>query len=94
VRSRRTESFFLAVEEEEIRANKQHGPPADIYEMLAILGEEYGELQKAILDFDYDQAPIDGAFKECVQVGAMVLKTYTCLRQMIDDEVVAQRSEQ
>ena len=75
------EEYLFRVVQEERRAHELHGEPADIYEMLAILGEEYGELQKAILDFDYDGGSDADPLRECIQVGAMVLKTYTFLRQ-------------
>lgn len=49
-------------------ADEQHGEPQNEYEMLAILGEEYGELQKAVIDFNNDEAPLSGALNECIQV--------------------------
>ncbi len=72
--------FLELVLAEEVRADVQHGLPADIYEMLTILGEEYGELQQAVLQFDYGHAPIENALRECIQVGAMALKTYMYLQ--------------
>ncbi len=75
--------FLAAIEVEESRAHAMHGEPRDIYEMLAILGEEFGELQAAVLDFDYDDAPLDNAAKECIQVGAMALKLYKVLKLQV-----------
>lgn len=76
------EEFLFKTIQEERRAHAIHGEPAGIYEMLAILGEEYGELQKAVLDADYGDGDHADPLRECIQVGAMALKTYTLLRQI------------
>ncbi len=69
-------AFHAAVSEELHRADEQHGDATDLYEMLAVLGEEYGELQKAVLQFDYEGGRRDHILKECIQVGAMACKTF------------------
>jgi len=69
-------AFHMAVSEELRRADAQHSDAADIYEMLAVLGEEYGELQQAVLDYDYHGGSRDNVMKECIQVGAMAQKTF------------------
>lgn len=58
------------------RADALHGEAVDIYEMLAVLGEEVGELQQAVLDYDYREGAREDIFKECIQVGAMAMKTF------------------
>ena len=80
-------AFHTAVSEELRKADEQHGEAADLYEMLAVLGEEYGELQKAALDFDYEGGSRDSILTECIQVGAMALKTF----RFITENVTAPR---
>jgi len=72
-------AFHMAVSEELRRADEKHADAADIYEMLAILGEEFGELQQAVLDYDYHGGSRDAILKEAVQVGAMATKTFRFL---------------
>ena len=69
-------TFHMAVSEELRRGDEQHGEAADLYEMLAVLGEEFGELQQAVLQFDYEGGSRDHILKECIQVGAMACKTF------------------
>lgn len=71
-----TGEFLLAISEELARADALHSDASDHYEMLAILGEEFGELQQAVLDYDYHGGSRDAILKECVQVGAMAAKTF------------------
>lgn len=77
------EAFRTAVTEELRRADAQHGEAADLYEMLAVLGEEYGELQQAALDYDYHGDTRDHLLKECVQVGAMACKTFRFIHERL-----------
>lgn len=69
-------AFLAACAHEIDRADSLHGDAADLYEMLAILGEEFGELQQAVLDYDYHGGSRDDILKEAVQVGAMAAKTF------------------
>lgn len=70
----------MAVSEELRRADEQHGEAADLYEMLAVLGEEFGELQQAVLQYDYEGGGYDHILEECIQMGAMVCKTFRFIR--------------
>lgn len=78
-------AFHLAVAHEIVTADAAHGEPADIYEMLAILGEEVGELSQAVLDRDYKGGTRDHMLRECVQVGAMALKTFRFIHQRLGE---------
>jgi len=69
-------AFHMAVSEELRRADEKHADAADLYEMLAILGEEFGELQQAVLDYDYHGGDRNAILKEVIQVGAMAAKTF------------------
>ncbi len=80
-------AFHTAVSEELRRGDEQHGEAADLYEMLAVLGEEFGELQQAVLQFDYEGGSRDHILKECIQVGAMACKTF----RFITDNVTTPR---
>ena len=81
-------AFHTAVSEELRKADGQHGEAADLYEMLAVLGEEFGELQQAVLQFDYEGGSLDHILKECIQVGAMACKTF---RFLMMNEALAPR---
>jgi len=74
-------TYHMAVSEELRRADEQHGEAADLYEMLAVLGEEFGELQQAVLKYDYENGSRDHMLEECIQVGAMVCKTFRFIQQ-------------
>jgi hypothetical protein len=73
----------MAVSEELRRADAQHSDAADLYEMLAVLGEEFGELQQAALQFDYEGGRRDHILKECIQVGAMACKTFRFITEQV-----------
>ncbi len=81
-------TFHAAVSEELRKADEQHGDAGDLYEMLAVLGEEYGELQKAVLQFDFEGGRREHILKECIQVGAMACKTF---RFLMMNEALAPR---
>lgn len=83
------DAFHVAVSEELRKADEQHGDATALYEMLAVLGEEYGELQQAVLQFDYEGGSRDRMLKECIQVGAMACKTF----RFITNHVTFPRSE-
>lgn len=48
--------------------------PNDPFHAAAILNEEVGELNKALLDFTYKGATIDDAITEAAQTGAMAIR--------------------
>jgi len=57
------------------RAEELHpGWPADIFERLAIIGEEFGELQQATLQAKYEQGDPRAIYTEAVQLSAMTLR--------------------
>lgn len=57
------------------RAEKLHPQwPKNVFEQLAIVGEEYGEAQQAALDMNYKGAPIARYREELVQLAAMSLR--------------------
>jgi hypothetical protein len=74
----------MAVSEELERADAQHGDAVDLYVQLAVLGEEFGELQKAALQFDYEGGNRDAILKECIQVGAMACKTFRHIHERVE----------
>ena len=76
-------AFHMAVSEELRRADAKHSEAADIYEMLAVLGEEFGELQQAVLDYDYQGGSRDHVLEECIQVGAMACKTFRFIHRSL-----------
>lgn len=77
-------AFHTAVSEELRRADEQHGDAVDLYVQLAVLGEEFGELQKAALQFDYEGGDRDAILKECIQVGAMACKTFRHIHERVE----------
>ena len=57
------------------RAETLHpGWPENIYEQLAIIGEEFGELQQAALDNDHKAQNTQHIEDEAVQLAAMALR--------------------
>lgn len=48
--------------------------PRDVYQQLAILGEEYGELQKAVLHCTYEGGLYNDVIGEAIQTAAMALR--------------------
>lgn len=57
------------------QAEEQHpGWPDDIFEGLAIVGEEYGELQQAVLDKKYKNGDYAHVEKEAIHTAAMALR--------------------
>lgn len=59
--------------------------PSDPFVALAILGEEYGELQKAILQFVYEpgKATELDIEKEAIQTAAMCIRLVKSLGQYV-----------
>jgi hypothetical protein len=74
----------MAVSEELRRADAKHGDAEDLYVALAVLGEEFGELQQAALQFDYEGGSRDHILKECIQVGAMACKTFRFITNNVE----------
>lgn len=63
------------VQMELVKAQKKHPYwPTDPLHALAILGEEYGELNKAILQATFDDASRVEVYKEAIQTVAMAVR--------------------
>lgn len=57
------------------RAEMQHpGWPDDVFRQLTIIGEEYGEAQKAALQAEYDGKDPDRVRQEVTRVAAMAIR--------------------
>ena len=58
---------------EELRKAEKEFPwwPKNIFNALAIVGEEYGETQKAALEAKYENKPIEEIYKKACQTAAM-----------------------
>ena len=78
-------TFHMAVSAELRQADAQHSEAADLYEMLAVLGEEFGELQQAVLQYDYEGGTREHLLDECIQVGAMAAKTFRFISQRLHE---------
>ena len=77
----------------ELRAAKDKFPkwPTDPLHAVGILGEEFGELQKAVLQVTYEpeKATVKDVKQEAIQTSAMALRFLMSL-----DEYVYKKSEQ
>lgn len=63
-------------------AQKKHPTwPTDPVHAVTVLGEEAGELQRAVLQAVYEGGSIDEVRKEAIQTGAMVLRFLISLNQ-------------
>lgn len=57
------------------RAREKHPDwPDDEYKCLAIIGEEFGELQKAKLEYDFGNVPYSDIYEEGVHAAAMIIR--------------------
>lgn len=66
------------------RAEHKHpGWPENIFEQLAIIGEEFGELQKAALElhYKYPSAHVSYIEEEAIQTAAMVIRLLIDIKQ-------------
>jgi hypothetical protein len=58
-----------------LRAEELHpGWPDNLFEQIAIIGEELGELQQAALQAKYEGKPADHIRTEAIQLAAMSLR--------------------
>lgn len=72
---RKCEGVLSAVFDELRRAEAKFPSwPENMFEGLAILGEEFGELQQAVLQNKYEAQPYSNIRKEAVQTAAMALR--------------------
>jgi len=73
------DKFYSLVEAERRRQDELHGetnqhmsvPANALTDWTTILGEEYGELCKAIIEFCFQDGSLDNVEKECVHVAAV-----------------------
>jgi len=73
----------IAVHEEVLNAIELFPSfPECPYRGLAVIGEEFGELQQAVLQSDYEGGNRVKIRKEAVQLGAMVIRFLTMLPQL------------
>ena len=63
------------------RAKKKHPNwPADIFQQLAIMQEEAGEVTKAVLDYHFEKKSISDVKCELIQTAAMCVRMLENLR--------------
>ena len=66
---------FIPVQKELQRANKLHPNfPKDIFQQLAIMQEEAGEVTKAVLDYHFGKDTIEHVREELIQTAAMCMR--------------------
>lgn len=66
------------------RAEKMHpGWPKNLFEAAAIIGEEFGELQQAMLRKKHEGGSIDDVYNEAIQTAAMGIRF--CLNLALKD---------
>jgi hypothetical protein len=71
----KNEQVIGAVFDELRRAEELHpGWPENVFEQMAIIGEEFGEMQQAAIDFKYHRGRQRRLYEEAVQVAAMSLR--------------------
>ena len=69
------EQIISDVFDELRRAEEKHpGWPENIFEQLAIVGEEFGEVQQAALQAKWEQGKPERIYEEAVQMAAMSLR--------------------
>jgi NTP pyrophosphatase (non-canonical NTP hydrolase) len=67
--------YYEAIEAELNRAEEKHPDyPQDIFQQLAIMQEEAGEVTKAVLHYHYENGTIEHIHKELVQTAAMCIR--------------------
>jgi len=68
------------IEDELKRAEEIHPDfPTDIFQQLAILTEEAGEVAKAVNDFEFEGNSIEDVKTELIQTAAMCVRMYANL---------------
>lgn len=67
--------IFESIEKELIRANEKHPfYPKDIFQQLAIMQEEAGEVTKAVLDYAFENGSLENVRTELIQTASMCVK--------------------
>lgn len=73
------DDIITLIQDEHVYQIDKHGAQfAPATEWLAYLTEEVGELSKAILDYQYQDGPIESVVSEAVQVMTLAAKIATC----------------
>jgi NTP pyrophosphatase (non-canonical NTP hydrolase) len=71
---------YQIVDKELIRAKKLHPAyPDNIFEKLAIITEESGEVAKAVLKYKYENGDFQNIKTELIQTAAMCIRMYESL---------------
>lgn len=66
---------YAEIDRELIRAEKKHPIfPADMFQQLAIMQEEAGEVTKAVLHYHYENGTIVHIKEELIQTAAMCMR--------------------
>lgn len=66
---------YNVIDSEFKRAEKKHPNfPDDIFQQLAIMQEEAGEVTKAVLQYEYEGGTIEQVEEELIQTAAMCLR--------------------
>ncbi len=66
---------FLQIDAERRKQNQKWGDQRhDVYKFLAILGEEVGEANKAVLHTEFGGPEAEGLREELIQVAAVAVK--------------------
>lgn len=66
---------FIPIQKELQRANKLHPNfPKDMFQQLAIMQEEAGEVTKAVLDYHFGKDTIEHVREELIQTAAMCVR--------------------
>lgn len=79
---------YAVIEKELIRAEEKHPAfPSDMYEQLAIMQEEAGEVTKAVIDYHCQSGTIQDVKDELIQTAAM------CMRMLLNIMAVHPRTD-
>lgn len=73
---------YAKIDSELIRAKKKHPNfPNDMFQQLAIMQEEAGEVTKAVLHFHHEGGTIDHVEEELIQTAAMCMRMIEALEK-------------
>lgn len=73
---------YAPIDAELKRAKKKHPIyPISMYEQLAIMQEEAGEVTKAVLHFHYEKGSLDDVKNELIQTAAMCMRMLESLEK-------------
>lgn len=73
---------FEPIAKELARAEKKHPNfPENMYEQLAIMQEEAGEVSKAVLHYHHEGGTLQDVKKELIETAAMCMRMYKALQK-------------